>query len=501
MPLPAALGTKAPGQLIKSDDWNALVAGVNAIESALTASITSLQATVTALDARVATAETSITDLQTDVESILANTYRVTLETSTNTYALGALAQLTATVRDARGNVPAPVNGERPWVDFVATWGQLKPAPGFTARAGVAARSISVQTDASGVARVRLSSELVHDMSDDLELDFASFLDTTVGPQNQTFAQVMLAANTPSDTQVLNAYSLASTTYDNPGNGAVREYADSYYFSNSSKISGKVSPTITNFWRQRWRDHHITVLAFGKSDSDPRTPDAARGANAIEITFRDWLGPWIMVDYLPNFTVQIPSLVNVFEGAITNNYTLSANVVKDLMQERVQTLGLLGKTRMYETFNFAMDEVSAPQATGFLPQFKESMKSAVTLQQSFVQAQASVPGAATEEVALQAFTSTAVRADSQVSGVDAQVRQVQQQMAAVQQNVSSLGSRLDATTSAGGQLDQLQSGVSLLQDQVGGLRALGDPSIVTERINFIASLDNRLAAIERGTIG
>ena len=500
MPLPAALGTKAPGQLIKSDDWNALVAGVNAIEAALTASITALQGTVTALDTRVTTVETNITSVQADVESILANTYRVTLETSTNRYALGALAQLTATVRDARGNVPALVNGERPWVDFVTTWGQLKPAPGFTARAGVAARSISVQTDANGIARVRLSSELVHDMSDDLELDFAAFLDTAVGPQNQTFAQVMLAANTPNDTQVLNAYSLASATYDSVGASAVREYADSYYFSNSSKIAGKVSPTVANFWRQRWRDHHITVLAFGKSDSDPLTPDAARGANAIEITFRDWLEPWIMVDYLPNFTAQIPALVNVFEGAITNNYTLSANVVKNLMQERVQTLGLLGKTRMYETFNFAMDEVSAPQANAFLPQFKESMKSAVTLQQSFVQAQAAAPGAATQEVALQAFTSTAVRADSQVSDVDAQVRQVQQQVAAVQQNVTALGGRLDATTSVGGQLDQLQSTVNTLNTQVGGLSTL-DPSNISERISFIASLDNRLVRLERGIVG
>lgn len=85
--------------------------------------------------------------------------------------------------------------------------------------------------------------------------------------------------------------------------------------------------------------------------------------------------------------------------------------------------------------------------------------------------------------------------------MDAQVKQVQQQMAAVEQNVTALGGRLDATTSAGGQLDQLQSGVSLLRDQVSGLRALGDPSVVTERINFIASLDNRLAAIERGSIG
>src|SRR5262245_41997898 len=110
MPLPAALAPKAPGQLIKSEDWNALVAGVNAIEGALDARITTLEGTIAGLNTRLTTAETNITGLRTDVNSILANTYRVTLETSTTNYALGELALLTATVKDAQGNVPAPVN-------------------------------------------------------------------------------------------------------------------------------------------------------------------------------------------------------------------------------------------------------------------------------------------------------------------------------------------------------------------------------------------------------
>ncbi len=498
MPLPAALGVKAPGQLIKSEDWNALVAGVNAIEAALDTRISTLEGTSAALNTRVTTAETNITGLRTDVDGILANTYRVTLETSTTNYALGELARLSATVRDAQNNVPAPVNGERPWVDFVATWGQLKPEPGFTSRAGVAARSISVQTDAQGVARARLSSELVHDMSDDLELEFSGLLETAIGPQNQTFKQIILGSNTPSDSAVMNAYQFVQTSYDNPQGGAVRDYADSYYVNNSSRLSGKISPALTNQWRQRWRDHHVTVLAFGKSDSDPRTPDAARGANAIQVTFRDWLGPWMIIDYLPSFELHIPALVNAFQGGLTLEYNQSANVMKNFVQQRVQGLGLLGKTREYEAMRGALDEVNPAQPLTFLPQLKESMRSAFTLQQSFLQAQAMTPGAATEEVALQAFTSTAVRADSQVADVGAQVRQVQQQVATVQQNVSALGGRLDSTTAEGGQIEQLRAGLNLVSDQVQGLRILGDPSRVSERINFIDSLNNRLERIERG---
>ena len=163
------------------------------------------------------------------------------------------------------------------------------------------------------------------------------------------------------------------------------------------------------------------------------------------------------------FTKQVPDLVNIFHGAITLDYHESANRIKDSLQQRVQKVGLLGKTREYEAARGAMDQLNPPQAVPFLGQLKDSMKSAVTLQQSFQSSQVSVLGGTGEEVALQAFTSTAVRADSGVEGVNAQVRQVtqqlqqlqsatQQQFASVQQNVNTLGGRLDATVSAGGHI-------------------------------------------------
>ncbi len=505
MPLPSTLGAKAPGQLIKSEDWNALVAGVNAIEAALDTRVATLESTVTNLNTRVTTAETSITGLRTDVDSILAAMFRISLTTTRSTFALGELAEITATVRDARGQIPAAGT----FVDFVATWGTLKPAPGFIAETGVGSRSISVQTNAEGIARARLSSELLHDASDDLELDFNGFLQTRIGAQNLTVAETILSSNTPSDQNVLTAYSTMTANYDNTQVSSVREYADSYYVANGSKLSGKVSSNVLNRWRQTWRDYQITVLAFGKSDDDPTTADAPRGANSIQVTFRDWIGPWIIVDYIPNFKNQIPNLVNVFQGAITADYQDSAIKIKNSLQQRVQSFGLLGKTREYEAARDAIDQVNPTQSVPFLGQLKESMKSAVSMQQSFQSSQVSVLGGGTEEVALQAFATTAVRADADVSGVRAQVQQVAQQLqqfqsstqqtfSSVQQNVTALGGRLDATVSAGGHIDQLRANLTNVTDQVQALRQLGDPSVVNERINLVSSLENRLTRIERG---
>ncbi len=498
MPLAANLGTKAPGQLIKSEDWNALVAGVNAIESALDARITSVEGAVTTLGTRMNAAEANIGGLRSDVDDILASTFRITLATAKVNYALGELAEITATVRDARGQIPATIATAPPSVDFVTTWGNLKAAPGFVSVAGEAERSISVQCNAQGEARVRLSSEILHDMTNDMELEFSNFLDTRVGTQNLRFADVVLSSSTPSDQGVATAYKAATASYDSPQTGNFREYVDSYYVANSTRIAGKIAPSITNQWRQQWRDHHITVLAFGKADGDPRTPDSGRGANAIQVTFRDWIGSWMIIDYIPGAAQRVPQYISVLQGAITLDYEQSANLMRDAVQQRVQGFGLLGKTREYEALRGALDQVNPPQPVAFMAQLRQSMKSAVTLQQSFQQAQLTTPGAAAEEVALNAFTSTAVRADSAVAGVNAQVLQVQQAVQLAQQNISSLGSRLDATAATGGQIDQLRANLTTVTDQVHALRALGDPTVVSDRLNFISSLDNRLTRIERG---
>lgn len=509
MPLPATLSPKAPGQLIKAEDWNALVAGVNTIEATLQTALAAVDARVDVLDTAVQTAQTDIATLRTDVDALLANTYRITIQTTKLNYAIGELAELTATVRDLQGNIPAPVAGERPWVDFVSTWGQLRAMAGFASRAGVGERSISVQTNAQGIARVRLAADIVEDLTEDTEQEFSAFLTTVVNAQQQTFAQVVLNANTPSDQSVKQAYQFAQLSYDNPQGGGVRNYVDSYYYTNSSKLSGKVVPNFTNQRRERWRDYHITVLAFGKEDADPLTPDAARGANSIQLNFRDWIGPWILVDYLPGFVAHIPDIVGKIQPAINLNFTESAKIITDLVLKDVAGLGLLGKTKRYEAFINAIDVVQPSQPISFLPQLRDSMKGAVTLQQSFQQTQAATPGGGNAEIALQAFSNTAVRAGSEVAGVGTQVQQVQQQVAQVQatfeqqvqslsKSVTALGGRMDATLAEGGQLQQIRSGLNIVTDQVQGLRSLGDPSKVTEQINLITSLDNRLMKLERG---
>jgi hypothetical protein len=509
MPLANTLGPKAPGQLIKSDDWNGLLAGVNAIEAALDSRITVLETAVAALDTRVGAAESDITGLRTDVDAILAQTFRVTLETTKTNFAIGELAEITATIRDARGNVPAPLGGERPWVDFVTTWGKLRPMPGFTARTGVADRTVSVQTNAQGVARARLSAEIVDDMTDESEFEFGSLLATRVGSQNLTIGEVVLNANTPADSQMMFAYQAISASYDSPAAQSTRNYVDSYYVKNGSRISDKVVQGFADQRRQQWRDHHITVLAFGKADSDPRTPDPSRGANSIQLTFRDWIGPWIIIDYLPGFINLVPNIITQFQPTIQPEYFVTVDLLKNLVNERVQGRGLVGKVREYEAMRQAVQGLNPTTQPGYLPQLKEAMVSAFELQQSFQQAEVRAIGGATPEVAFKAFANTAVRADSKAADVGRQVDRVKQQVdgvqasldsqvADIQRSVSSIGGRVDATVASGGQLDQLKNNLSLVTDQVQALRMLGDPTNVTERLNLVLSLDNRLQRIERG---
>src|SRR3712207_746801 len=108
MPLPNEL-RKTAGDLIRSQDWNGLIDGVNGIETTLAAGLEALRA---ALEARVAGLETGLAALngevttlrnefdafRAEVEPLVNQFYRVTLETSKTNYAIGELAELTARV-------------------------------------------------------------------------------------------------------------------------------------------------------------------------------------------------------------------------------------------------------------------------------------------------------------------------------------------------------------------------------------------------------------------
>ncbi|HEX6557856.1 MAG TPA: hypothetical protein VF021_00295, partial [Longimicrobiales bacterium] len=186
--------------------------------------------------------------------------------------------------------------------------------------------------------------------------------------------------------------------------------------------------------------------------------------------------------------------------AITQNFTESAQIITGLVQEHVNGLGLLGKTRKYEAFINAMDQVAPSQPVNFLPQLKDSMKATMTLQQAFQQTQVSTPGGADSEIALQAFSNTAVRAGSEVAGVGSQVQQVQQQVQQVQttfdqqvqalsQTVSAIGGRMDATLAEGGHIQRLNSDLKVVQNQVAALGMLAqEPTQVVAQIQQIGSI-------------
>src|SRR5829696_7664692 len=164
------LGQKAAGQLIKSEDWNALVAGVEAGDTklgqlidALTQSVTeqfqqtknsiqtldqkyaaqvqALTGQLQTLSARVDGLEGQVNDLRAKLTPVLSHLWRVTLETARSAFAIGEVAEVTAKVTDLQGR-PLTI---RPWIDFVATWGQLTAAPGFENRAGEGSRTVSVR--------------------------------------------------------------------------------------------------------------------------------------------------------------------------------------------------------------------------------------------------------------------------------------------------------------------------------------------------------------------
>jgi hypothetical protein len=508
MPLPNVLAPKSPGDLIRSDDWNALVAGVNAIESAINGRLDALEADVATLTGRVGAVEGEVAALRDAIEPLFRETYRVTLRTTRVAFAMGEVAELTAELRNLRGEVPVPVDGERPWVDFVTTWGQLKAVPGFTSRAGVAERTISVQANAEGVARVRLAAEIVADMTDDTEQEFQAVVDRVVGAGNRRIADIILEANTPADEPVRHAYQAMTLSYDAVANTAVRNYVDTYYARNTATLAGRLAPALVNQRRERWRDSHATVMAFAKADADPRTPDHSRGVNAIQVTFRDWLGPWILLDYFPRFRDLVPLAVDRLRPTVGIDYRGSLDRMKDVVRQRFVPLGALGKAREFEVLRHAIDVLDVPQRE-FLPELRQSMKSAVTLQQTVQQAQFAVLGGGFEEAAFEAFANTAAKADSQVVDVGTQVRaltwqveevqaQAQQQVATVQQNVRALDGRLEATLAEGGQLRQVQQQLQVVNDQVQALRMLGDPSQVNQSLQMIGAFDARIAMLERG---
>jgi hypothetical protein len=471
----ATLMPKAAGQLIKPTDWNLLVDSVASIGFAS-------QQYQISNDVRVTQLETQTTGLRTDLDGVidqladvrqavaslqpLLDQYVVTMRSDRIRYAMGEICELTALVTDLSGNPVA----EAPWVDFVCSWGRLRPKAGFESRAGVGDNSISVRTNASGVAQVLLRADHTEGFTDAEEVQISTALTAQVPAANATIAMTLLNANTPTESFSKSAYQALNVEYDRTDSIAMRSFVDTYFVRTPEWLSKPARPNILG----NWRDYRATVMAFAKPDADPTTPDSTRGGSTIQITFRDWISHWIK-DYVADlgglvatYTPQIGPALNLpYQAAVTN--------MKDLVENNVRDKGIVGRVKHYDGIKLAIDSVVGANSQQQML-IKEQVKNAVSMQGSSDVAQMIYSVSSQQSIGLPVMQAM-IGVQSQSAEVGNNVQVLSQQVAGQQKvadSVAALEGRMQRTENLG---SSIGSHLTLIGENVRAINAFDQTSI------------------------
>jgi hypothetical protein len=471
------LGGRAPGELVRSADWNALVEEVDRLGARLVEAAGALEVRLADLDTRVEDLRAEHAVLLGSLEGIVARHLDIRLSTTRASYAIGERAELRAQVATLDG---APLPTPRPWVDFVTVWGRLQPLGG-AAIIGAEGRSLSVQVDADGVARAQLVADAAEGLPEEVQTGFEVALQTRVGGTQDTIAKVLLDANTPAEAASSGAFRAVSQAYDRPSEPQVQAFADAFFLNTPMLVAVPTLPIITT----RWRDHRASVLAIAKIDPDPTTPDAALGNASLQVTFRDWLSPWIVLDYLE--LPDPPDIVAVRDrllDGITEDFAGSLQGVTTQIGEIVEDRGVLGRLRSFQLIDQALgtleDVAGQPP---FVDTLAVTVQQAVRVQQALEPAQASVATQIGRQPGIDALVQTAAGATGNIGALQATV-------AAVSEELEVLG-RSTSEVSAG--LQEVRETVSNLD---GKLTVAVDREF-TRLSNEVTDLTGQLVEVER----
>ena len=244
----------------------------------------------------------------------------------------------------------------------------------------------------------------------------------------------------------------------------MRAYADKYCVDESPMVVGKVAPPIVGHF---WRDYRSTVLAFVRADSDPTTPDQGRGVSTIQLTFRDWLGPWIVTHYLDDLEIAkaVPTVQNKLAPKFTNDYFDSITRVKAEIDGIVggNGRGLIGRIKDFQVVHNALDGISVSQPAALVDKVTKTVQQAVAFQQALEPAQATTFGGG-DQVALDAVTETTVAANGDVTAVKGQVAAIQSKVDQVGGKVEDQGKTITALDT---KVTQTSSRVQTIDNRVG----------------------------------
>lgn len=486
------LGNKMAGQLIRAEDWNALVTAVDSLQAQVTTVQSTLTAQITEVQSEVAGLRTDFTALQDQVTTVFGQYVRVAMQTKQLSYAIGELAEITAQITDLFGR-PIQLDSrlERPWIDFVTLWGQLKPAPGFTSRDGAGDRTIAVQVNPDGVARVLLRADHAESFSDDEEKEVAGTLETSITGANFNFREAILSAKTPVEAKEKGFLRTMTLEYDRRDAQTLRRYTDVYYQKNPTILGKRGTTGIIH----TWRDYRSTVLAFASADGDPRSPDQSRGVSSIQVTFRDWISPWLNLEYLVETSEFSKQVSEKLKGSIRGSHAESVGRIRGVLADFTQDVGILGKVRNYGVVDEAFTLLDLPNPPEYYDALVNNLRSAVKFQQSLTDTDT--------PVAVDAFANVAVRIERRTDDVDTKLGLTDERFTAAVdaalgrfgQQVIEAESRFDSKVAErlGGFTEQVNGLQRSLQEQGNNLRA-EFTSQAAQLENSFSSLNGRFTA-------
>ncbi len=502
------LAPKADGNLVRSNDWNILVAQVEtlrrvvdeqqgnyltndgriaALETEVLATSTGLKDRVQGIEDLIGASggeegtivsrleaveedkldEQTFNQYQATLDPLLLQ-YTVTLETEDVSYLLGETATLTATVRRLDGSAV----DTRPWLDFLVSWGDIQAVSGFETRPGAGGRSVSVRTNSDGIARVRIKAEYLARTSVSVDDEMQAFFATEISAQGQTkmMRQAIMDAPDPQDSFMRVMYAETTQRYDSGALG-IQAVTDQYYLV---RHRGSASDLI--FHGGSWKNYRSTIAVFAKDDSDPETPDSGKGVSSIQINFRDWIGPWIE-DYGPDTPyVERPWFVDV--TGLLEDPDYRPEILTDYFYERVAGLGLLAKHKVLESLGGAIGQVDDsrinPGAGPLISIIGDAVKTQKNLDfVSYGDAAAAGRGLVGMSQAVQQAAGTGV-VQGKVVSVETQMESIDSKTTSLETNYGVLNDRINETSVQG---ENVMLALSSIDNKVGNISVVDADSV------------------------
>lgn len=477
------LDEKSPGHLIRHDDWNSLVtvvthialAAKTLVDANLVNRVTTLETDVNSMKTTLANVEASLNQIESQITPLL-NNYQVTMKTSKQHYALGELCEITVQVNNLQGQFVNP----RPWVDFVGTWGKLKAAPGFTSgQLGEGGRSLSVQVNAQGMAKVLLSVNTSSVVTFNDELQVQAMLYSLSDDGQTTVVDAVMKAPTPGDARAKKGFKTLGREYEQTGSTAWRKYANDLY----SKY-GREGIIHAGEWDERL----ATVLAFARPDGDPVTPDGARGVASIQVSFRDWVSAWGH-DYTIDRDRLTKELSDKLKRIVDTEVLKPLDKLLEVVKGDLINKSHWERAKYMRSAQEALDEIALttnPGGQAVASQAAHAVAAQAASESLSVISSGTQQGVPVMSAHL-ATSKDTQKVSQQVEAVTQQVQQTQ----GLSQAVSVLEGRMQSTEQVG---RSIQGSLQLINENVRGINALDETSLK----GGVQKISAEIAAIKSG---